>query len=97
MDLITFQNKQPVASVAFSVDGTRIVSGSNDYTVKIWNATPVDNTQTEGAKPEVGGKRKTRRRKRHTNKHKVMKKRTKRSYQKKIKLYKNFYLLCNNK
>ena len=26
-----------VSSVAFSTDGTKVVSGSNDKTVKIWN------------------------------------------------------------
>jgi WD40 repeat protein len=31
-------HSEPVTSVCFSPDGTRIVSGSNDKTVRIWNA-----------------------------------------------------------
>ncbi|KIM79163.1 hypothetical protein PILCRDRAFT_10586, partial [Piloderma croceum F 1598] len=33
------QNGSPVNSVTFSQDGTRVVSGSDDKTVRIWNAT----------------------------------------------------------
>ena len=32
----------PVTSVSFSPDGKRIVSGSTDKTVKVWDARPLD-------------------------------------------------------
>ena len=38
----TLNDSDWVTSVAFSVDGSRIVSGSNDKTVKIWNAATGD-------------------------------------------------------
>jgi WD40 repeat protein len=38
-ELLTF--KADVRSVAFSLDGQRLASGSNDGTLKIWDATPL--------------------------------------------------------
>ena len=32
----------PVYSVAFSPDGTRMVSGSSDQTVRVWDAPPAN-------------------------------------------------------
>jgi WD40 repeat protein len=31
-------HSQPITSVAFSPDGTKIVSGSNDMTIKVWDS-----------------------------------------------------------
>jgi WD40 repeat protein len=36
---IVMQNRSAVSSVAFSQDGSRVVSGSDDDTVRIWNTT----------------------------------------------------------
>jgi WD40 repeat protein len=42
--------------VAFSPDGRRLVSGSIDWTARVWDATPLDDsTDTErGADPSAG-------------------------------------------
>ena len=36
--LLTLQHEAPVTSVAFSSDGTHIVSGSHDKSVRVWAA-----------------------------------------------------------
>ena len=38
-------HSEPVSSVSFSPDGKRIVSGSGDNTVKIWDISPLDRSK----------------------------------------------------
>ncbi|KAG6834273.1 hypothetical protein H0H93_010738, partial [Arthromyces matolae] len=38
MSLMTIQTKSGVTSVAFSSDGSHIISGSDDHSVQVWNA-----------------------------------------------------------
>jgi WD40 repeat protein len=51
-DLLTLQgHTDPVSSVAVSADGQRIISGSWDGTVKVWDAPPADEKAKAPARP----------------------------------------------
>ncbi|MEO2032655.1 MAG: WD40 repeat domain-containing protein [Planctomycetaceae bacterium] len=43
--LTLYGHSSPVRSVSFSPDGKRIVSGSNDKTVKVWDISSLDTSK----------------------------------------------------